>query len=252
MCLAVENKGIDPFEVNIKEILVNLKKYLPDWKVFEDFTLDAEAINRISSIVCLQGGWIKHRSSSLYVDPLLVELKIRMIKKEELVDAFLKSWHPIIRMEQLSQKRIKESVDYWNLLLPLNDRLMELPDVPTSPGVTTIDELIKSRFMSEESFNDVLQRLYKELKESAGDMGKVSYWDFIQADTYEDTIYRAYLTSFLVTYGYASMEVNPIEEENFLVPFEEPKTVSTKKRMVSIPVSIDYDSWKNMKKREVV
>jgi len=215
--------------------------------MFEDFTLDAEAINRISSIIRLQGGWIKHRSSSLYVDPLLIELKIRLLEQEELADIFLKSWHPIIRMEQLSQKRIKESVDYWNLLLPLDERLVKLPDASIAPGITTIEELIKSRLMSEESFDAILQRLYTELKAVARDEGKVSYWDFIQDETYEDTVYRAYLTSFLITYGYTSMEVNPIEEEAFLIPFEEPKNIPTKKQTVSIPISIDYDAWKNMR-----
>ncbi|MFH0897273.1 MAG: hypothetical protein V1850_04415 [Candidatus Bathyarchaeota archaeon] len=243
----MENKGLDPFEVDINEILENLKKYLPNWNVFEDFTLDAEAINRISSIIRLQGGWIKYRSSSLYVDPLLIELKIRMIEQKDLVDVFLKSWHPIIKMEQLSQKRIKESIDYWNLLLPLDDRLMKLPDASAAPGVTTLEEMINSRLMSEESFDTVLQRFYAELKEAARSEGKVSYWDFIQDDTYENTVYRAYLTSFLVTYGYTSMEVNPIEEEAFLIPFEEPKNTPTKKQTFSIPIAIDYDLWKNMK-----
>lgn len=226
-----------------------MKKYLPDWKVFEEFTLDAEALNRISSIIRLQGSWIKHRSSSLYVDPLLIEMKIRMMAPERLCDVFSKSWRPIVGMERLSPKRVKEAIDYWNQLPSLEDRRTELPTPVTSLGSTTFEELIKSRIMKEESFEKMLQRLYQELKKRAGEEGKISYWDFIQEKTYEDTVYRAYLTSFLITYGYSSMEVDPIEEEAFLIPYPEPKNAPAKKQTTSIPISIDYDSWKNMKEK---
>jgi len=226
-----------------------LKRYFPNWKIFEDFTLDAEALNRISSIIRLQGSWIKHRSSSLYVDPLLIELKIRMMEPKKLVEVFLKSWHPIVTMERISQRRIKEGIDYWNQLPSLEDRLIKLPAQSMTLGSTTIEELIKSRLMAEESFEMVLQRLHKELKGMVGEDGKISYWDFIQENTYEDTVYRAYLTSFLITYGYASMEVNPLEEETFLVPHAEPKSISMKKQTISIPISIDYDLWKSMREK---
>ena len=245
----MEHKGSNPFEVEVREILEALKKYLPNWKVFEDFTLDAEAINRISSIIRLQGSWIKHRSSSLYVDPLLIEIKIRMMEPKRLVEVFLKSWHPIVRMERLSQRRVKEAIGYWNQLPSLEDRLTRLPIPSMTLEFATIEELIKSRLIAEESFEKVLQRIYQELKERVGKEGKISYWDFIQEDTYEGTIYRAYLTSFLITYGYASMEVNPIEEETFLIPYAEPKNMPIKKQTISIPISIDYDLWKSMRER---
>lgn len=247
LCLSVEHKGIDPFEVEVKEILETLRAYLPNWKIFRDFTLDSEAINEISSIIQLQGGWIKHHSSPLYIDPLLIEFKIRMMEPSELVTVFLKSWHPIVKMEQLSQKRTKEAVDYWNKLLSLEDRLTKLPEVSAETGIATLEDLIKSRLVTEKSFESILQSLYEELKKAEKNEGKVSYWKFIQDDTYENTVYRAYLTSYLVTYGYASMEVNPIEEEVFLIPFEEPKKVPMKKQTVSVPISIDYDLWKKVR-----
>jgi hypothetical protein len=247
MCLSVENRGINPFEVDVKKVLEILKKSLPNWSVFEDFTLDAEAINKISSIIHLQGGWIKHRSSSLYVDPLLIELKIRMMNIDGLAEVFMKSWHPIVGMEMVSQKRIKEAIDYWNLLLPIEDRLVNLPDTSIASGVTTVDELVKLKMIAEEPFNVVLDRLYNELKDVSKDKDKISYWTFIQGSSYEDTINRAYLTSFLVTYGYASMEINQVEEEVFLIPFNKPKNIQANKQVMSIPVSIDYDTWENIK-----
>ena len=117
MCLSVERGSSDPFEVRIQDVLDLLRLYLPNWKVFEDFTLDAEAINRIASIVHLQGKWVRRRSTSLYVDPLLIELKVKMMTSEQLTHIYLRSWHPILEMEGLTKRRISEAVDYWNNLL---------------------------------------------------------------------------------------------------------------------------------------
>ena len=101
MCIDVERGGINPFEVEVKETLATLKKYLPHWEALEDFVLDAEALSKIAAVVNLQGNWIKHRSTSLYVDPLLIELKIKLIDSRRLVDMFLMVWHPIVEFEGL-------------------------------------------------------------------------------------------------------------------------------------------------------
>jgi len=252
LCLSVERRSSDPFEVEVKKVLDILRKYLPKWKILEDFTLDAEALNRIASIIRLQGDWIMNRSTSLYVDPLLIELKIKMMDTSNLVNIFARSWNPVIEMEGLSRKRVGEATDYWNKLLPLEERRVKLPSPSNAFGSTTIQELIRSRIISEKSFNETLESFWRELREKAGDEERISYWSFIVADTYEDTIYRAYLTSFLVTYGYADMEINPIEEEAFLIPYKEQKVTILKKQSVSIPIAIDRDQWKSKRKATIL
>lgn len=128
LCLSVERKSSNPFEVEVKKALETLRKYLPHWRALEDFTLDAETLNRISSIVRLQGNWIKHRSTRLFVDPLLIELKIKALEPKKLAKIFRKSWHPVVEMNRLSRRRVKEAIDYWNQLLPIDERLMKLPE----------------------------------------------------------------------------------------------------------------------------
>lgn len=247
LCLSVKRRSSDPFEVEIKKILSVLRIYLPNWKILKDFTLDAEALNQIASIIQLQGNWIKSRSISLYVDPLLIEMKIKMINSKTLVNIFSKSWHPIVEMEGLSRKRVGEAVDYWKQLLSIEERRLKLPTPSASLGSTTMQELIRLRLMSEKSFNETLQNFWKELKEKVGVNKKITYWSFILANTYESTIYRAYLTSFLVTYGYTDMEINPLEEETFLIPYKELNTMVLKKQRISIPIAIDRTLWKNKK-----
>ena len=48
--------------------------------------------------------------------------------------------------------------------------------------------------------------LWDELKEQAGENGKVDYWDFIGQSDFASTIARAQLVSFLVSYGYANLQ----------------------------------------------
>ncbi|MFH0748855.1 MAG: hypothetical protein V1915_02900 [Candidatus Bathyarchaeota archaeon] len=251
MCLDVEHKGADPFEVDVQEILITLRKYLPGWETLEDFILDVQALNSIASVVGLQGNWIKNRSTSLYLDPLLIELKIKTINIERLVDLFVKAWTPLIEFERLSQKRVNEAVDYWNQLLSFDQRKLNFPAPLNNLGSTNVDELFKQRLISDKSFTEQLQNLWEELKETTRPRDQISYWVFITADTFEETIYRAYMTSFLVTYGYASMTVNPIEEEVFLIPYDERRDFNQKTQSVSIPIAIDYETWKNMRGKKL-
>ena len=92
-----------------------------------------------------------------------------------------------------------------------------------------------------------LEVFWEELKQRVGEEGKILYWDFIGAETYSETIKRAYIASFLVTYGYATLELHPLEEEIFIKPFEKPRSMLGKKQMVSIPLSISSEEWMKWK-----
>lgn len=250
LCVDVERKGVNPFEVEVKEILGTMKKYLPQWRTLEDFVLDAEALNMIASIVNLQGDWIKHRSTSLYVDPLLVELKVKAIDVRRLAEIFIDAWHPTVEFEELSGRRVNETIDYWNQLLPLEERRTALPAPVENLGSTSLNELLRLKIVSDKSFNEVLQSLWEELKKMADGRDQIPYWTFVRAATYEETVYRAYMTSFLITYGYASVLVNPLEEEAFLIPHAERSEAATK-QSVSIPIAIDYETWKQMGEKKL-
>jgi hypothetical protein len=56
------------------------------------------------------------------------------------------------------------------------------------------------------------------------------------------------MTSFVVTYGYATFEVNRLEEEIFIIPFSKPNSLLGKKKLMSIPVSVSFEEWKHWRK----
>jgi hypothetical protein len=115
---------------------------------------------------------------------------------------------------------------------------------------TSREELIKQEIIAEKAFTEELEGLWKELIQKVGRNEKVDYWDFVGASTYEETVRRAYMTSFLVSYGYATFEVHRLEEEIFIIPFKKPRSLVGKKQVVSIPISITVEEWRRWRENK--
>ncbi len=243
VCKSVEERGLDPFTVDVDDVVKIVREYFPEWELPEEFCLDAEAVHQLASVIKLQSDWVRHRSTSLYTDPFLLEDKIRKAGKEELVNIFLKAWRPIVELEQISPNSIAEAVKYWQGLLPLGERWLKTNSLKTDSGTVTREELIRRKILAETVFSEELKMFWEELKQKVGVEDKIRYWDFVGAETYAETLRRAYMTSFLVTYGYATLELHRLEEEMFLRPFEEPQSLVGKEQLVSIPVSVSFEEW---------
>lgn len=245
MCRSVEERSLDPFLVDVDQIIAVVREYFPEWELPEDLCLDAETIHRLASVIKLQSEWVKHRSTSLYTDPFLLEEKITRMDKDEMVRLFLKAWHPIVELEQISLHSLLESIKYWESLLPLKERWKEFAQPEVAAGSATREELIRERILRDKAFSEELESFWQELKNAVnkkGLDGKIWYWDFVGAETYEETVHRAFMTSFLITYGYATLEIRPLEEEIFIKPMEKPAK-TTKKQLVSIPIAVTVEEW---------
>ena len=250
MCMAIENHTVDPFMLDVDNIIRVVKEYFPRWEQAEELNLDAETIHHLASVIKLQSEWLKHRSTSLYTDPFLLEEKIIQAAKEEMVSIFLKAWHPLVELEQLSLHSLTEATRYWEKLLPLKERWPELAVPEVTMGTASRDELIRQRILGDKVFSKELECCWKDLKEKVHE-GKILYWDFIGAETYEETVQRALLASFLITYGYATLEIHPLEEEIFIKPFEKPLTKVGTQQSISIPIAVTYENWHKWKRGEL-
>ena len=248
-CRAVENRGLNPFTVNVNDLIAVIRSYFPSLEDPEDLSLDAEALNRIASIIKMQSEWVKRRATSLYRDPFLIEEKLRRLSMQDLAKVFLKTWHPIVELEQVTIGSLRMAMDYWESLAPLSERWGEEELLKVMTERTTRDDLVRQGILRDEAFLSEIEKMWKELKEAARPKGRMDYWDFIGAESYEETIRRAYLTSFLVTYGYASLEIQPLEEKIFIKPNEKP-FLKTSSQPVSFPISVDYERWREWRKRQ--
>jgi hypothetical protein len=250
LCKSVEERGVDPFAVDVDDIIATLHNYFPDWESPEELSLDAEAVQYLASVIQNQGNWVKHRSTSLYTDPFLLEEKIQRLDKEELVTLFTKVWNPIIELEQLSISSLAEAMKYWSDLAPIDERWQKHVPMQVAAGATTREELVKLRILAEKTFFEELENFWTELKQRVDENEKIHYWDFVGADTYKETLDRAYMTSFLVTYGYATLELHPLEEEVFIKPFAKPRAELADNKMVSVPISVSHEEWMRWKEEK--
>jgi hypothetical protein len=254
MCTAIENRSVDPFLLDVDSIIKIVKEYFPQWEEADELNLDSEAIHHLASVIKLQSEWVKHCSTSLYTDPFLLEEKIAQARKDEMLSVFLKAWHPLVELEQLSVNSLAAAMRYWNSLVPIKERWPDLDVQEVAIGTASRDELVKQRVLGDKIFSEELDDYWQELKEKVkekGGDGKILYWDFIGADTYEETVERAFLTSFLITYGYATLEIHPLEEEIFIEPFEKPNTQILTQQSISIPIAVTYENWQKWKRGEL-
>ena len=254
MCSAIEAHGVDPFMLDVDDIIKVVKEYFPGWEQPEDFNLDSEAIHHLASVIKLQSEWVKQRSTSLYTDPFLLEEKITHAGKEEMIGLFLKAWHPVVELEQISIHSLAEAMRYWETLLPLKERWKEFALPEVEAGTATREELVQQRIIADKAFSEELENYWQELKEKVkaeGRDGKILYWDFVGAETYEETVQRAFLASFLITYGYATLEIHPLEEEIFIKPFEEPIAKIAAQQLISIPIAVTHENWQKWKRGEL-
>lgn len=247
LCRSVDEQGVDPFALDIDHIIATLQKYFPDLESPQELVMDAEAVQCLASVIEDQGNWVKHRSTSLYTDPFLLEEKIQKLDQKEIAEVFSQVWSPVIEMEQLSVPTLTEGINYWNELAPIDERWQRNGPNQVEAGATTLKELVRQKILAEKTFREELEIFWTELKQKVGDQEKILYWNFVGADTFQETLNRAYMTSFLVTYGYATLELVPLEEEVFIKPFHELHEELSDKRMVSVPISVSYKEWTKWK-----
>ena len=254
MCLAIENHLVDPFTLNVDEIIKIAQEYFPDWEQADELNLDAETLHHLASVIKMQSEWVKQRSTSLYTDPFVMEEKIRKTGKQGMIDVFLGAWHPIVAFEQLSLRSLADGLRYWEALAPLSERWKDFNAAEVAMGTTSREEMIAQRVLGDKEFSEELECYWRELKNHVAEKcsdGKIHYWDFIGADTYEETVQRAFMMSFLVTYGYATLEIDRLEEEILIVPYDKPRTQVLTQQSTSVPIAVSCEDWQKWKRGEL-
>lgn len=210
LCRDVETSSANPFDVDIREKILILKERLPELKFLDELLVDAEAMLELTQIVKLQDQWLKSRASSLYIDPLLIQLKVKLLSREALSEAFVKSWHPVAQVDQLSPRGLERAFVYWRDLVPIAERFKDnFGTYGTKPGVVDYADLVSLGVFTKEEFETSLTQLYDELlQKSNGEW--VDYREFIQDANFEVKVRRGYLLAFLISEGRALLRTEPL------------------------------------------
>lgn len=250
MCVAIETRQVDPFAFNVDEIIAVVREYFPHWEHPDELKLDAETLHHLATVIKIQSEWVKQRSTSLYTDPFLLEEKIRQTSKQGMVDVFASAWTPLVEFEQLSLHNLAQGLLYWEALAPLGERWKDIDVSAVEMGQVSRDEMVKQRVLGDKEFSEELETYWQELKVKVAEKGadgKIPYWGFIGADTYEETVQRAYLTSFLITYGYATLEIDRLEETVDIIPYDKPRETPLSVQSTSVPIAVSFADWQRWK-----
>ena len=196
--------------MDIREKILILKQRLPELKFLDELLVDAEAMLELAQIVKLQDEWLKTRASSLYIDPLLIQLKLKLLPKEALSDAFVKSWHPVAQIDQLSPRGLEKAFVYWRELIPISERFKDqFGTYGVRPGLVDYADLVSLGVFTKEQFESSLADLHEELvRKSNGEW--VDFREFIDAEEFETKVRRAYLLAFLLSEGRALLKTEPL------------------------------------------
>lgn len=242
LCKMVQAGKIEPFDLDFDYVLGIIKKHYPGIKLIQDFCLDAEALKELSQVLERQNQWIEYQSSTLYKDPFMLNQQLMNMDISAIADSFLKSWHPLVEMEQISAKTLAGSLGYWGDLIPFDERYPEIDVEERFTEYATREDAVNMGLIPEEGFTEILESFWKEMRERLGPGGEIEYWDWVGADTYHDTVYRGYLTVFLVSYGYANARIDRLLEETYVSHNVEhrPDPGSNK---ISLPVMVDHEEW---------
>ena len=234
-CEAISERKFNPFFMDVKLGVETLREYFPYWKSFDDHCLDAHTLNRLSEVVRLQNTQLKFQSSALYAEPEFIQRKVERMSEKRLAEVFLQSWHPLAELEQLTNEAVTLSLDYWNLLLPIAERWKRRDYSGGKKPDTADSSILTGLGIHGEEFGKLLTSLWEELRAQYIDQKPVEYWKFVHAESYRETVQRAYFVSFLVTYGYAKLQTEA--EQLMLVPLDEPSKKAIEGG-VSFPIPI--------------
>lgn len=235
-CDAIESRKFNPFLLDVSEALGILRQHSQHLSSLGDHLLDMRALSGIARVVGLQSAHLRFQSSSLFVDPETVKQKVESLSRQQLAEFFLLSWHPIVELEQLTLETVREAYSYWQQLLSFFERRRRLEVGPLlAPSAVELDELIKAGQVEAKTFNNRLLEFWDELIQRVGSNRSIDYWSFVKRPRFSETVSRAQFVSFLVTYGYATMEKS---ENRIILRPNEKQLPPSRGSPLSFPISI--------------
>ena len=98
-----------------------------------------------------------------------------------------------------------------------------------------LEELGEAGLVEAKTFNKRLLEFWDELRQRVSPNGVIDYWSFVRTSQFSETVARAQFVSFLVTYGYATMQR---DGDNIILRPNEKPFLPTTGSPLSFPISI--------------
>ena len=196
---------VEPFSVNVASLLERLRRVIEENRDLETIALDAETIYQISIVLGMQQKWIRERAASLFIDSQVIYSRIIASDQRSLVEALLRAWRPLVRIEQVSIPLLLRGYEHF-LSLPSRGVAREEPVYGSLPGGVAGYE-VEER----EKLMDKVNELWQELLSRGEEW--IDYWEIVGSGDLQARYERAYLLSFLISSGLVDVSINTLTDE---------------------------------------
>ncbi len=210
LAIKVSEGVIDPFDVDVGRFIRQLAR---NKRLAElDYTYlikDIRALNGLVAILEAQGRSLRRRGLGLYLDKMLLKLRIYKMSIDELSKVFVRSWKPVIEMESINLEAIKEAMFYFNSLKDLESRRLRFEELSEYMG-----DVEPRLFIEPKVVRSLMMKVLNELR----DASRGEYIDYKEFITRGDPVERAYILSFLISDGWVDVKVDRLEERIWIRP----------------------------------
>jgi len=201
---------IDPLEINLKRYLEQLEVLIDEIRNTGDLLKDSKALHGLITILYNQYKILKTRGLGLYLEPILIQLRVQQLTIKEISDLIRSIWTPTVEIEQVNNALLELATTYYITFKKFIEEKSELK------MEVKMKNLAKEDFVIPLSIREKLNKLFNELlQESKGNW--IDYYSFIHK-VGESCVERAYLLSFLITDGKVDFIYKKFENKAYIRP----------------------------------
>jgi len=199
---AVLEKRIDPFKVNVKELLERLDQLFSKLNTIEDYLKDAEAIHGIAAVLKEQTLELNFRTSNFYAPPEVLLEKIKKLDLLSLANLLALNIYPIMSTSYLTYETLVNALEYWQTMKKIRFERKE--------GMSSFLKIkLEELGLKEKNTIEKVEKLKDELSKIV----PVKLREILKNKSYEERIEILYLLSYLITKGIFFLE----EKEDDLI-----------------------------------
>ena len=207
ICQRALSGEILPHQVDAWELWETLSGSSDQLSEPEEYLLYASLLRLIVATVRLQCRWLRYEADELYVDSDIAREKISNLSIRALTSIFIKSFHPLTEVEQLTEKALEIGRKHWD---ELSGERLEGEILPEEFLIYGRGSDAEQGIVQEIRFQELLDDLENEFKAQADGM-EIPYLRFISCEGsagFPEMVTRSYLGSFLISQGKLKLKVN--------------------------------------------
>jgi len=214
---------VDPLDIEVSELIEMIRKVDLNKLATDLMYLDINALYGLAMILEAQSEAIKRKTEGLYLDSMIVRLKIMALSVDKLADILRRVWRPPTELNIVLDKDLLDAKQYFDSIIKFKWTPPRSIEGYAPPQYIFVEEFISKH----------LNEIYQELIEYSR-YNWVNYNNFISRGR---KLFKAYILSFLISDGLVEMKIDRIKRTVLIRPL---KKRVIYKNPISIPLVIRH------------